>query len=224
MTVTRPAWCFVTDRRRLFATHPNGPERALVEQAARLARAGVTLVQVREPDLEARALAGLIRAVLDAVAGTPTRVVVNDRLDVALAAGAHGVHLKTGSMRAADLRPHVPAGWLIGQSVHSPDEVGLHERTSSVDYYIAGTVRPSVSKPGATSLLGWAGLADIAGSTTRPVLGIGGLSIDHAAQVAASGAAGFAAIGLFGALDTDACAAAAVRALNAGFLGRSATE
>ncbi|MCL4812772.1 MAG: thiamine phosphate synthase [Vicinamibacteraceae bacterium] len=224
MPLPRPVWCFVTDRRRLFGTHPAGPERALVALCARLARAGLTLIQVREPDLEARTLAALVRAVLDAVAGTATRVVVNDRADVALATGAHGVHLKGRSMRAHDLRPHVPAGWLVGQSVHGFDELALSDPTSSVDYYIAGTVCPSASKPGATTCLGWDGLAGIARRTTRPVLGIGGLSAADAPRIAASGAAGLAAIGLFGALDTDRRAADAMTVLTAGFAAGGTTE
>lgn len=224
MTLVPPVWCFVTDRRRLFTTHPDGPERAVVALAARLARAGVTLIQVREPDLEARALAALTGAILEAVEGTRTRVVVNERADVALAAGAHGVHLKTRSMRAADLRPHVPGGWLIGRSVHSRDELALSDLTSSVDYFIAGTVCPTVSKPPGTPWLGWPGLADIVRHAERPVLGIGGLSVGDAARVAATGAAGLAAIGLFGALDTDRRAADAITALNTGFATGGATE
>src|SRR5688572_7868800 len=95
-TDVRPVACMITDRSRLGA----GWEDALVARVAAAARDGVDLVQVRERDLDARVLTRVVERCVAAVARTRTRVLVNDRVDVALAAGAHGVHLRGDSMPA----------------------------------------------------------------------------------------------------------------------------
>src|SRR5688572_21057384 len=102
----------ITDRRR-FA----GAEDALVQRVAAAAAAGVNLVQVRERDLDARDLTRLVARCVSAVQGTRARILVNDRLDVALAAGAHGVHLRGDSLPASRARALAPIGVLIGRSV-----------------------------------------------------------------------------------------------------------
>jgi thiamine-phosphate diphosphorylase len=177
--------CVVTDRR---GADP-------VEQARRAADAGIDLIQVRERDLDAAPLAGMVRAMMDAVAGSATRVVVNDRVDVALACGAHGVHLRADSIPPAKARMLAPAGFLIGRSVH--DAVEAAQCAADVDYLIAGTVFPSGSKPEGHVLLGLAGLRSIVRAVRVPVLAIGGVTVEKFAEVAASGARGVAAIGLF---------------------------
>src|SRR5207247_1866179 len=139
---------------------PGAPDRearrCLLAQVRHAVHAGVDLIQVRERDLEAAALAALVRDVLAAARGTPTRVVVNDRLDVALACGADGVHLRHDSVRAETVRTIAPAGFLVGRSVHDLAEA---EGAGPVDYLIAGTVFPTPSKPAATPILGLDGLA-----------------------------------------------------------------
>ena len=177
--------CLVTDRRR----------RDPVGQAAQAAAAGIDWVQIREHDLEASALAAMVSAVLDAVRGTPTRVVVNDRLDVAMACGAHGVHLRADSIPPADARRLAPRGFLVGRSVHGVAEAA--QAAESVDYLIAGTVFATSSKPEGYALLGTDGLREIARAVRVPVLAIGGMTRERLAEVAAAGAAGLAAIGLF---------------------------
>ena len=86
MTLPRPIICLVTDRQR------TGTEDDQVRLAGVAAEAGVTLVHVRERDLDDRQLYDLTTRIVDAVRTTPAKVVVNDRVDVALGAGAHGVH------------------------------------------------------------------------------------------------------------------------------------
>ncbi len=182
--------CLVTDRRRL----PGGSAAAVLDLARAAIAAGVDLIQIRERDLDARPLAALVEAAVRAADGTPTRVVVNDRLDVALAAGAHGVHLRGDSVPAKDARRLAGPSFLIGRSVHTVDEAAS---ATDVDYLIAGTVFPSASKPGARTLLGTDGLRAIVNAVKVPVLAIGGVTIDRLPEVAAAGAAGAAAIGLF---------------------------
>ena len=177
--------CVVTDRRR----------RDPIAQAGEAAAAGIDLIQVRERDLQARELSALVSGVVAATRGTATRVVVNDRLDVALACGADGIHLREDSVAAVRVRAVSPAGFLIGRSVHRADEAV--SVAPAADYLIAGTVFPTDSKPGLTGLLGLDGLAAVVKAVSIPVLAIGGVTEERAAGVAASGAAGVAAIGLF---------------------------
>jgi thiamine-phosphate pyrophosphorylase len=119
----------------------------LVDRVAAAARAGVTLVQVRQPRLDGGPLLALVRACLDAVRGTSTRVVVNERLDVALAGGAHGVHLREHSIAAARARALAPRGFIIGRSVHSLDDAVARAGEGELDYLVFGTTFATGSKP-----------------------------------------------------------------------------
>jgi len=189
--------CLVTDRRRLGAAlglEGDAQIDALRAQLVAAAKAGVDLVQVREPDLEAGALVQLVQAIVSDLRETTTKVLVNDRLDVAWAAGAAGVHLKERSFPVKAARAGSAPGFLIGRSVHGETAQAL---TGEADYLIAGTVLPTVSKPSA-DCLGWEGLARVVrASTGQPVLAIGGIDLPSIPLVAASGASGLAAIGAF---------------------------
>ena len=186
----------VTDRRRLSPSAGEEEARAcLLRQIAWAVAAGVDAVQVRERELEAAQLASLVTAAVALTRGTATRVIVNDRLDVAVACGADGVHLGGHSVPVGAARAIAPAGFLIGRSVHSLDEWRVH--AAGADYLIAGTVWPTESKPGQRTFLGPAGLAEIAAAAGVPVLAVGGVTVERTAAVAASGAAGVAAVGLF---------------------------
>ena len=164
-------------------------------QARYAVRAGVDMLQIRELGLEAFELISLVREIVHLASGTATTVVVSDRLDVALAAGAGGVNLRSDSMSAAAVRPIVPQGFMIGRSVHSVGEALAV--APDVDYLIAGTVWPTASKASEQTLLGVAGLAAIVAAVTVPVLAIGGVTFDRLAELRACGTAGAAAIGLF---------------------------
>ena len=176
--------CLVTDRRRADP----------VAQARWAVEAGIDLVQIRERDLDGAALCALVGAVLGVAKGSATRVVVNDRVDVAVATGADGVHLRSDSFSIAEARRLLPRPLLIGRSIHSPGEArAAHDG----DYLVAGTVFASPSKPDTTALLGIDGLRAIVCATAAPVLAIGGITLARLDDVAAAGAAGIAAIGLF---------------------------
>jgi thiamine-phosphate pyrophosphorylase len=191
-----PILCLVTDRRRLCAAcDDDAIGRCLIAQIRAAVDAGLDLVQIRERDVEAGRLADLVTEAVAVARGSRTRILVNDRLDIAVACGAHGVHLRADSMPASAVRSIAPAGFLVGRSVHDADEAA--RAAPDVDYLIAGTVFPSASKPDAEPLLGDAGLADVARASAAPVLGIGGVTIERFPRVAAAGAAGVAGIGLF---------------------------
>jgi thiamine-phosphate pyrophosphorylase len=184
----------VTDRRRLC---PGCPEHlaCLLEQVRHAVSAGIDMVQIRERDLEGRALASLVRDAVSLSRGTATRILVNDRLDVALAAGADGVHLRGDSMPAAAARRLAPRPFVVGRSVHTPAEAAA--AGDDVDYVLAGTVAVSASKASGHTLLGFDGLAAIVARAAAPVVAIGGLGPESAPLVARAGAKGVAGIGAF---------------------------
>jgi thiamine-phosphate diphosphorylase len=190
--VVAPVVCFVTPSLAQGA----GDARALLARVAAAARAGVHLIQVRQPALEGRALLHLVRQCVTAVASTPARVVVNDRLDVALAASAHGVHLRGDGPPAVRVRALAPRGFLVGRSVHAADEARAVAAQGGVDYLIFGAVFPTSSKPGGEAA-GIGALADVSRAVTCPVLAIGGITVERIPEVSGAGAAGLAGIGLF---------------------------
>lgn len=194
----RLSLCLVTDRRRLAAETGQFDADGLVALHAQVAgaiRGGIDLVQIREPDLGTAVLLELTESLVALARPAGVRVVVNDRLDVAIAAGADGVHLRGGGVPIGRVRAAVPeAGFLVGRSVH--DEEGAC-RSAAADYLIVGHIFDSVSKPG-RGPLGVDGLARIvraAGST--PVLAIGGVTADAIGRLVEAGAVGVAAIGAF---------------------------
>jgi thiamine-phosphate pyrophosphorylase len=205
----------VTSSRRLCGAGAGREEvrRCLLQQARHAVDAGVDVIQIREPDLDARDLAELVAGIAALARGSSTRIIVNDRLDVAVACGAHGVHLRGDSILPATARSIVPHGFTVGRSVHGVEEAVAVAR--DVDYLIAGTVWSTESKRASGSLLGLAGLAAVAAAVHVPVLAIGGVAVDRLAQVASAGAAGVAAIGLFigpeAASEAGACRAASLR-------------
>ncbi len=174
--------------------------RSLVEQAV---RCGVDLVQIREPDLLVRDLTTIVGTAVTVSRGSSTRILVNDRLDVAISCGADGVHLGSRSLPPARVRAVAPAPFLIGRSIHTVDEATSAAGDGSMDYLIAGTVFRSASKPPGSALLGVDGLSAIVRAAGRiPVLAIGGIDLATLPAIASTGVRGFAAIRFF----TDAAA------------------
>ena len=188
----RPVVCLIT--------RPVSPgaddEDTLVERVATAAHAGVHLIQIRQAALEAGALYRVVTRAVRAVSGTAARVLVNERLDVALAAGAHGVHLRGTSMPAARVRTIAGPGFLIGRSVHSTDEIARVVSGGGLDYLLFGTVFATASKPGTVGA-GTDALAAACAGVAIPVLAVGGIGPQELGSVSRAGAAGWAAIGLF---------------------------
>lgn len=197
--VDRPILCLVTDRARLTTWSPDDARSGdcILRQVTWAREAGVNLIQLREPDLEARALTGLAVRAVAATRGSKTRLLVNDRLDVALAAGADGVHLRGDSIPVADVRRLAPRPFLVGRSVHSAPEAISVATHGDVDYLIFGSVFGTSSKPAGHPVAGVAALASVVGAVGVPVFAIGGLSRETSPEVARTGAAGLAGIGLF---------------------------
>src|SRR6184192_2628559 len=183
-----------------------------VEACRRAVAGGATMVQVRMKDAPAREMVALARALVSAL---PVPVIVNDRADVALAAGAAGTHLGQEDLPLDRLRPHVPPGFLLGLSVGTAAET---ERAAGwpADYWSIGPCFRTANKPDAGPPLGPAGFAALArlAPTGIPVLGIGGIDADNAGAIAAAGAVG---VGVMGAVWNATDPAAAARALRAAF-------
>jgi thiamine-phosphate pyrophosphorylase len=201
----------VTDRHRLAGPVPfEDGRRCLLRQVGYAIDARIDCIIVRERDLEARDLADLTMAIVKLTRGTRTRVVVNDRVDVALASGADGVHLRGDSIAPPVIRRMTPPGFLVGRSVHGVEEAAA---VTGVDYFIAGTVWPSASKPEGHPLLGLDGFAAIVKAVRLPVLAIGGVAIDRVREVSSVGGAGIAAIGLFAGDADQQCRAVQLEAI-----------
>jgi thiamine-phosphate pyrophosphorylase len=162
---------------------------------------GATIVQVRWKDGTPAEILELTGAL---VAACPVPILVNDRVDIALAAGAAGAHLGWEDPPLEALRPHVPAGFLLGISVGSRDEAARAPATA--DYWSVGPCFATPTKADAGPPLGpegFAALAKLAPEGT-PVIGIGGITAANAGAIVGAGAAGVAVIsGVLGAADPE---------------------
>lgn len=183
--------CYITDRKALAPK----PVFKLVQQAI---RAGVDLIQIREKDLGTRPLLELVRRSLEEsrAAEGRTRIVVNDRLDVALGARAAGVHLGRQSMPADVVRGMVPEGFLVGVSCHSLAEA-LDAETARADYIVLGPVFETPSKLAYGPPLGLETLREVCARVKIPVLALGGITVERARACLEAGAAGLAGISIF---------------------------
>jgi len=174
----------------------------LLEKIAECAAAGVDLIQLREKDLGAHALEELTLKAMAALEGSRTRLLINSRTDVALACGAHGVHLPANDLAASDVRAvFARAGVseaMIGVSTHSAAEVASAE-AHGADFAVFA---PVFEKGGTASREGLKELRRIchrteAAQPPMPVLALGGITGDNAQLCLAAGAVGVAAIRLF---------------------------
>ena len=182
-----------------------------VAECRRAARGGATMIQVRLKDAPPRVVAALTRSLVGALA---IPVIVNDRVDVALAAGAAGAHLGQDDVPLDRVRPHVPPppAFLLGISVGTPAEAE-RVRDWRADYWSVGPCFATGNKPDAGPPLGAEGftrLARLAPAGT-PVIAIGGITAANVARVARAGAVGVAAIGAVWSASEPADAARALR-------------
>jgi len=213
----------VTDRRSLPsapvpADSPPGDDaahraRALLDCIRRAAAAGAGWIQIREKDLDARPLVELTRSAMAETRAAGARVFVNDRLDVARAAGAAGVHLGENSLPLEPViewrRRFGRPDFSIGVSCHSVESARAAAR-GGADYIFFGPVFASPSKAAFGAPLGTERLSEVCAAVEIPVLAIGGVNLENARSCIAAGAAGVAAIRLFQDAAIDASDVAAL--------------
>ncbi len=195
---------YITDRRQF-----SGDQRArLLAKISEAARAGVDFIQLREKDLTTRELEKLARDAVAAVSGSDTKLLINSRTDVAIAGGAHGVHLRSDDIAAGDARAIFSragvAGPVIGVSCHTTAEVQLAD-AHGADFAVFA---PVFEKSGAAGVglehLREACASVPAAKTPEPsparrftVFALGGVTLENAAACISAGAGGVAGIRLF---------------------------
>jgi thiamine-phosphate pyrophosphorylase len=194
---------YITDRKQ-FAGTPAQKERKLIAKIRECALAGVNFIQLREKDLSVRELEQLAAAAMAAIpASSATRLLINSRIDVALACGAHGAHLPGQSLSASEARSIFVRGGnarpIIGVSAHCANEVALAQ-AHGADFVVFG---PVFAKNGLTNPAGLVELAAAAERSSMPVLALGGVTLQNAEQCLKAGAAGIAAIRMFQDNDVD---------------------
>jgi thiamine-phosphate pyrophosphorylase len=204
-----PILCYVTDRKG-FGSEDDDNIEALLKRVAIAAAAGVDWIQIREKDLSGKELSSFIRAgvaqtkQINERDGTLTRIIVNDRLDVARSEEAGGVHLGEHSLPVKSVRKWLDeksdlAGrgkFLVGVSCHSV-QAAVNAARGGADYIFFGPVFATPSKEQFGAPQGLERLAEVCSSVTIPVLAIGGITLDNASDCFAAGVGGIAAIRLF---------------------------
>lgn len=180
-----------------------GDAPGLVARAQAATRGGATMIQLRLKDADARTLVEVARALIAALPHD-VPLVVNDRADVAIAAGAAGVHVGDEDVPPAALRRVVPRDFIIGASVGTDAEVAF---AADADYVGIGPVYATDSKHDAGTTIGTEGLAELVVRAKRPAVAIGGIDATNAAAAVMAGATGVAAIrAIFGARDPEQAA------------------
>jgi thiamine-phosphate pyrophosphorylase len=207
------------------------PERAggyqLADLAARCVRGGATLVQLRDKRSETRTLIEEARAIKQALVPFAVPFVVNDRVDVATAAGADGVHLGQDDMAVEDARRLLGSNAIIGLSIKSVEEAEA-ARLDVVDYVGSGGVYATSSKQQKNAPIGPTGLARIIAVLRHrapglPVCGIAGIDASNAAEVIAAGADGVAVISALSLVSSPETAARQLREIVDAVLAKRGT-
>jgi len=202
-----PILCYVTDRRSLPLSTSSDAHHLLLDSVANAAAAGVDWIQLREKDYSGKEWAELVRESLRRLksAGSATRVLVNDRLDVALACGAGGVHLSENGIPVAEacrLRDdffasrNQQADFLVGLSCHSLG-AALGAARAGADYIYFSPIYFTPSKANYGPPQGVERLARVCAAVDIPVVAIGGITAENAPECLRAGAVGIAAIRLF---------------------------
>ncbi len=167
--------------------------RDMIEQALAAVRGGATAIQLRDKTGTTRELFEQAQALIEAVRPRGSLVIVNDRVDVALAAEADGAHLGDDDLPLAAARGIAPAGFILGRSAANPEEAIRAERDGA-DYLGVGPVFATLSKPDAGDAIGPVRIRAVTTATPLPVVAIGGIDVSNASVPIEAGAVGVAVI------------------------------
>lgn len=172
------------------------PSRDLKSFITKAVNAGIDMIQIRESDLADRELYEIAKSAVEIAADSKTRILVNDRLDVALAAGADGVHLKSRRVPADVVRKSAPDNFIIGVSTHNSTEVKRAEMEGA-DFVVFGPVFFTPSKARYGQPVGINALAKACRDFSIPTFALGGLSENNYHQLFLIPICGLAAISMF---------------------------
>jgi thiamine-phosphate pyrophosphorylase len=190
-----------------------------VEEVVRRAVAGgVTVVQLRDPHAESGALIAQARALVALLRPTGIPLIVNDRVDVAVAAGAAGAHVGQQDMPPADARALLGPERILGLSITAREQLRGSE-LQDIDYLGVGPIFATGTKPDAAPPIGSSGLAEIAAHSRWPIVAIGGLNESNAASAIRAGAHGVAVVSAICAAQDPELAARALAAAIRGARG-----
>ena len=167
--------------------------RSIIEIVGDALEAGAHAVQLRDKTASARDLQDVGSKLLLLTRAAGALLFINDRLDVALAIGADGVHLGPEDIPVSEARKAVPNSFLIGTSTDTPQEAAQFQRDGA-DYIGCGTVYPTKTKSDTGQTIGLSGLDHVARSVDVPVIGIGGINVERSAEVSTTCASGIAVI------------------------------
>src|SRR4051812_14874366 len=200
----RPIRYLITSGATSVATTPSTEDfHQLLEHISRAVDAGIHLIQIREKSLSARVLFELTLAAAKLTRGSGSRLLVNDRADIARTAGADGVHLTTTSVDTDVVRRTFGRDFLIGVSTHSVAEAQA-ARNGGADFAVFGPVFPTRSKEIYGEPLGLKKLEEVARELNPfPILALGGVTVERIEQCLSAGATGVAGISLFENLSTS---------------------
>jgi thiamine-phosphate pyrophosphorylase len=172
-------------------TDPDAP-LPVAEQALAAARGGAGLIQIRDKRATDAEIAALVMQLMPRIAELGARLIVNDRIEVALRTGAHGLHIGQSDGDVDEVRHRLPQGMLLGLSIETVDQA--RRIPPGVDYIGAGPIRATATKPDHAAPIGLDGLAAIVAAARLPTYAIGGIGLGDARAVRAAGAVGLAVV------------------------------
>lgn len=178
-----PPLCFITDA---------GAPRPVAEQALAAARGGAGWIQIRDKTRSDAEIAALAQSLLGPLHALGARLIINDRVEVAIATRADGLHIGQGDGDPARIRTRIGARMILGLSIDTQDQ--LAHVPDGVDYLGIGPIRATASKPDHATPIGIDGFRRIVAATALPCLAIGGLTAQDATAIRTAGGAGLAIV------------------------------
>ncbi|HKQ99693.1 MAG TPA: thiamine phosphate synthase [Pyrinomonadaceae bacterium] len=213
LNLPQPIIYLITTGATTRDTTPDSEDfRSVLDAVSAAAEAHIPLVQLREKNLTARTLYELAARSVEIARGTGTRILVNDRADLARAAGADGVHLTTKSLEASVVRRTFGQEFLIGVSAHSQGEA-REAQEGGADFAVFGPVFDTPSKRAYGPPVGLEALREVAHALNPfPLLALGGITLENSAAALRAGARGVGGISLFADAGSLKKTAGAIRA------------
>lgn len=185
MSIARAIRLYVIPDRKI------GAPKNLIEQTRELLAGGATAIQLRDKELSGRKLLETATEMARLCKEAGALFIVNDRLDIAILSGAHGLHIGQSDIPLAEAKKLSPPSFIIGVSAQTIEEARLAEKQGA-DYLGIGAVFPTSTKE--AEALGLTGTARVASATSLPSVAIGGINLENAAEIMKTGVSGLSLI------------------------------